>query len=105
MAELARGRGIEEIGPFGEGGVVLLDVGLERARGSRGVPQRRASVRATDGERHLVDDQVRDAAPVRDPVERGVLVELAHMDDPFDDLAVPPIANVPPRRVTGAAAR
>jgi len=44
--ELARRRRVEQIGPLGESGVVLLDVGVERMRGSRPIPERGASVRA-----------------------------------------------------------
>ena len=55
---------------------------------ARGVAERGLGVRAANGERELVDDRVRDAAPVGDAIERGVLVESPHMGDPFDDFAV-----------------
>ena len=59
-------------------------------RGARCVPERRASVRAADGKRQLVDDRVRYAPVFDDAIERRVLVEPPHMDDPFDDFTVAP---------------
>ena len=90
VGKLARRRRIEEIGPLGESRAVLLDVSFERMRGARCVPERGASVHAADDERQLVDDRVRNAAPVGDAIERRVLVESPHMDDPFDDFAIAP---------------
>ena len=43
---------------------------------------------AADSEDDLVDDQVRDALPIRHVIERRVLVESSHVDGPFDDLTV-----------------
>ena len=90
MGQLARRRRVEEIRPLGESGVVLLDIGLERMRCGRAIPDWGASVHMADGERQLVDDRVRNAAPVNDAIERRALVKSPHMDDPFDDFAVVP---------------
>jgi hypothetical protein len=46
------------LGPLGESGAILLDVGLERMRGARRIPRRGAIVHAADSERQLVDDRV-----------------------------------------------
>jgi hypothetical protein len=45
---------------------------------------------AADRERQLVDDRIRNAAPVSDAIEGGVLIESSHVDDPFDGFAVAP---------------
>ncbi len=96
MGELARRPRVEEIGPLGESSVVLLDIGLERMRGARGVPDRRAAVGAADGGRQLVDDRIRDPAPLGDAIEGRVLVEPPHVDGPFDGLAIAPQRERPP---------
>ena len=85
--EPPRFRGQKEIGPFGEGGVVLFDISLDRVGGGRGVAQWSARMRSPDRERELVDECVRDAAAVGYAIERRVLVEAAHVGDPFDRLA------------------
>src|SRR6185437_3530401 len=59
LGELARPWRVKEIGPLGEGGVVLPDVGLKRVGGAQGVPRRRASVHAPYGKGQLVDDGIR----------------------------------------------
>ena len=81
-------RCVEEIGAFGEGGVVLLDICRKRLRGPRGVSKRRARVRTADGKRQLVDHLVRQGAPRGDLIKRCILVEAPHMGDPFDDVAI-----------------
>jgi len=86
--QLPRGRRVEEIGPLGESGVVLLDIGLDRARTLRRIPQRPSGVRAADSDRQLVDDLVRQSASSGEAVERRILVEPPHVDEPFDDFAL-----------------
>ena len=65
-------------------------------RGARAVSERRAGVGAANGERQLVDDRVRNVAPVGDAIERRVLVESPHVGDPFDDFAVASKRERPP---------
>ena len=43
---------------------------------------------AADGERELVDGRIRNAVPIGDVIERGVLIESPHVDGPFDNFAV-----------------
>ena len=86
--KLPGGRGVEKIGPLGESGAVLLDIGLERMGRARCVPERRAGVGTADRDRQLVDDLVGQAASRRDAVERRILVEAAHVGDPLDDFAL-----------------
>ena len=87
LREPPRFRRGKEIGPFGEGGVVLFDISLDCMGGGRRVAQWSACMRSPDRERELVDDSVRDAAAVGYAIERRVLVEAAHVRDPFDRLA------------------
>src|SRR5271154_7144040 len=56
--------------------------------GARRIPHRRAGVGAADRQGHLVNDRIRDAFARGDAVERRVLVEPPHVDDPFDDFAL-----------------
>ena len=88
VGKLARSGWIEEIGPLGESRAVLLDVGFERMRGARCIPERGASVHAADDERQLVDDRIRNAVPMGDVIERRILVESTHVDGPFNNLTV-----------------
>ena len=90
LGEAASVRRREHVRPFGECGIVLLDIGFELVRRPHGVAQGGSRVRTADPQRELVDDGVRNALPLGDPVERRRLVEPAHVHDPFDDFARTP---------------